>query len=318
MLGLPKLSVVVHHLENMLEQIRQQQWEYKPECGDIIRVVLDEVKISAAKYFNKEPVAKELEYIANAIEYLCNNPQSRNEAIAITLSLLDPLNKGKPFVEPSHLPENRAQESIDIQIDNDASYKYLMEDLHFFKQISNAAEKRIATPPGKTALINKLALKMNALANFKVEQPQLQAAIYLHNFGRSSMAMSLINQITPLTEQEQQISDNCERAAAVFLQNLPFWQPAADIIAQYHERPDGLGYPNKLKKDTICNGAKILAISSAFAEILYSDLKQINTRSIMAAILALNNSVGTKFDEYWVEIFNNSIKILHQEKQLIK
>ena len=38
----------------------------------------------------------------------------------------------------------------------------------------------------------------------------------------------------------------------------------------------------------------------------------------MAAILTINNEVGTQFDEYWADLFNQSIKILHQEHKLIK
>ena len=51
MVGLIKLSDVVHHLENLLEQIRHDQCAYIPEYGDIIRLVLDETRVSAEKIF---------------------------------------------------------------------------------------------------------------------------------------------------------------------------------------------------------------------------------------------------------------------------
>lgn len=320
MVGLNGLSETVHNLENLLDQIRQNQCNYIPEYGDVVRLVLDETKISAEKYFNHEPATEEFEYIANAIEHMCNNPQSRQETVEIALKLLDPLNKGKPLNQKLSLP-NQIVNTItaDTTTTNNDSYQHAIDDLNFYQQISITTEKRLLSAQGKIELIRTVCLKMNELAGTKVDPLQLQAAVYLHSFGLSTLPLSIIGKTDELNNAEITCIQKCPQVAANFLQNLPFWQPAALMIAQAHERPDGLGYPNKLHKDEICAGAKILAIAVSFAVIFYSKpYQQINTRSIMAAILAINNEAGSQFDEYWADMFNQSIKNLHQEQQLIK
>ena len=195
----------------------------------------------------------------------------------------------------------------------------MAEDLNFFKQISIAIEKRLQSPLGKIELINKVALKMNELSNYKVEQIQLQAAIYLYNWGICTLPVSITTKKEMLTEKEMDIIKKCPSISVAILDNIPFWQPAVQIIEQRHERIDGTGYPNKKNKDDICDGAKILAITDSFGSVFYAKpYQQRNTRTIMAAILTINNEVGTQFDEYWADLFNQSIKILHQEHKLIK
>ena len=320
MVGLNSLSETVHNLENLLDQIRQNQCKYIPEYGDVVRLVLDETKISSEKYFNHEPATEEFVYIANTIEHMCNNPQSRQETVEIALKLLDPLNKGKPLkqkLSASNQFINTIQSETITTSDN--SYQYIIADLNFFQQISLTTEKRISNPLGKLELISKVCLKMNEIANLKVDSTQLQAAVYLHNFGLSTLPLSIIKKTTALDNEETAWIQKCPQISADLLKNLPFWQPAAIIIEQSHERHDGLGYPNKLHANKICAGAKILAIAVSFATIFYSKpCQQINTRSIMAAILAINNEAGSQFDEYWADMFNQSIKTLHQEQQLIK
>jgi response regulator RpfG family c-di-GMP phosphodiesterase/HPt (histidine-containing phosphotransfer) domain-containing protein len=320
MVGLTTLSTIVHHLENILDQVRHEQCSYIPEYGDIIRLVLDETRISAGKYFNKEkdPITEELRFISNIIEHICNNPQNRQDDVEMALKLLDPFNKGKPLQQRIMLnKEDNVQ--INTMVTSNNNYPYAVDDLNFFKQIFELIKKRIQFPSEKMELINKVALKMNELSNFKVEQIQLQAAIYLYNWGISTLPINLIMKKEMLNDEEINIIKTCQLRAVELLKDLPFWKTAHKIIEQCHERPDGLGYPNKLKKDEICDGAKILALANSFGAIFYTKTyQQINTRTIMAAILAINNEVGTQFDEYWTDLFNKSIKSLHQEQQLLK
>ena len=320
MVGLTSLSTIVHHLENILDQVRHEQCPYIPEYGDIVRLVLDETRISAVKYFNKEkdPITEELIYISNIIEHICNNPQSRQESVDIALKLLDPFNKGKSIQQRIMLKKETDNETSP-PITRDNNYPFVEADLNFFKQIFELIEKRIQAPVEKMELVNKVALKMNELSEFKVEQIQLQAASYLYNWGISTLPIALITKKEMLNDEEINIIKTCQLRAVDLLKDFPFWQPAHQIIEQCHERPDGLGYPNKLKKEEICDGAKILSLANAFGAIFYTKTyQQINTRTIMAAIMSINNEVGSQFDEYWTDLFNKSIKSLHQEQQLLK
>jgi response regulator RpfG family c-di-GMP phosphodiesterase len=319
MVGLQDLSNIVHHLENILDEIRQNKTPYITEYGDIIRLVLDETRNSAQKYFNHEPMIGELGYIANAIEYICKNPQNRKEAAEIALKLLDPFKKGEIIKQNLTANTTVKKQKASPTTANDNTYPYIIDDLNFFKQIATLIEQRNQIPEGKMDLVNKVASKMNELGNFVVAQIQLQAAAYVYHWGMSILPISIITKKEMLDDVEIDIVKRCPEVAAALLQDLPFWQPAATIVSQCRERPDGLGYPNKLAKDVICDGAKILAIADAFAAILYAkQYQRLTMRTIMAVILEINNDADRQFDKYWVDIFNQSIKNLHQDQQLFK
>ncbi len=49
---------------------------------------------------------------------------------------------------------------------------------------------------------------------------------------------------------------------------MPGWMAAAEMVAQHREMPDGRGYPQQLRGDAICPGAKILAIIDAFEAVM--------------------------------------------------
>jgi HD-GYP domain-containing protein (c-di-GMP phosphodiesterase class II) len=140
----------------------------------------------------------------------------------------------------------------------------------------------------------------------------------LHNWELTIIPISLSTKKETLSNEEIKTIETLHSHAVQLLQGLPFWQPAQKIIAQCHERPDGLGYPNKLKKDEICDGAKILAIADEFGSIFHTKAhQQMITRTIMSTILIINKGVNSKFDDYWTDLFNKSIRILHQEQQLL-
>ena len=242
------------------------------------------------KYFNKEPDTKEFEYISNAIEHICKNLENRDEAIQIALKLLDPFSKGKAIttdlekynnsqIEDTNNKESTAANTTEQPKErnikpNDNAYEYVAEDLNFFKQISIVIEKRSQAPLGKIELINKVALKMNELSGNKVEQRQLQAAIYLYDWGSCTLPVSIITKKEMLTEQEMDLIKKCPLISITILNNIPFWLPAAKIIEQCHERVDGTGYPNKTSKEQICDGAKILAIANSFGSAMLSHISK--------------------------------------------
>ena len=79
------------------------------------------------------------------------------------------------------------------------------------------------------------------------------------------------------------------------------------MIAQHHEMPDGQGYPNRLRADEICDGAKILAIVDAFESIMLKHSERGKTRSIMRAIAEIN-ACNNQFAPEWIEAFNRVIR----------
>lgn len=72
---------------------------------------------------------------------------------------------------------------------------------------------------------------------------------------------------------------------AGLLERMEGWEPAAEMVAQHHEMPDGAGYPEGLKSDAICPGAKILAIVDAFEAMMLKHTHRGHGRSMLRAIV---------------------------------
>ena len=95
--------------------------------------------------------------------------------------------------------------------------------------------------------------------------------------------------------------------AAGLLLRMPGWEPAAEMVAQHHEMPDGAGYPKGLPGAQICDGAKILAIVDAFEAVMLKHINRGKNRSVLRAIAEIN-ACDNQFSPEWIEPFNRVIR----------
>ena len=83
---------------------------------------------------------------------------------------------------------------------------------------------------------------------------------------------------------------------------LDFLWPALDYIHCHHERPDGKGYPRRLKDEEIPLGAKILAVADAF-DAMTTDRPYQKGIAPEAALRILKKHAGKKWDRKCVAAF---------------
>ena len=79
------------------------------------------------------------------------------------------------------------------------------------------------------------------------------------------------------------------------------------MISQHHEMPDGGGYPQGLRGEEICDGAKILAIVDAFEAVMLKHIHRGKNRSVLRAIAEVN-ACDNQFAPEWIEPFNQIIR----------
>ncbi len=82
---------------------------------------------------------------------------------------------------------------------------------------------------------------------------------------------------------------------AEILKDLAFLGTALSYIRCHHERPDGRGYPSRLKDADIPLGAKIIAVADAF-DAITTDRPYQKARTFHEALDILKNGAGTKWD----------------------
>ncbi len=97
---------------------------------------------------------------------------------------------------------------------------------------------------------------------------------------------------------------------AEILQDLDFLGPALEYVHCHHERPDGKGYPRRLKGEEIPLGARILAVADAF-DAMTTDRPYQKGMQPEVALGILKKSAGEKWDADCVSAFE---AVLNGEK----
>ncbi|WP_455201044.1 HD domain-containing phosphohydrolase [Kaarinaea lacus] len=299
-MGLDVIADFVHALENILDKMRKHDLLFDKLLGDVVLHTIDHVG------------------------FLCNNLRTQQSVdTSLTLKIQDQLQQ-LASAGQYNLPQH-CQHVIDLYQGNlsataKAGISSLgvtnnvnlvseeLEDLRFFSQIIESAERRSPFWNGRSQRLLNIALEMNKESGSKVDSEQLEAAVYLHDFGMAFLPLNLLHKGEKLTEEEFRSVQLHARMGAALLGDNTYWLQATEIIIQHHEREDGKGYPNRLTGDHICDGAKILAIADAFEAMTNQRANRAAKLSFSQAIKEINQNAGSQFSVYWVKIFNDVIR----------
>ncbi|MFT3849491.1 MAG: HD domain-containing phosphohydrolase [Propionivibrio sp.] len=180
------------------------------------------------------------------------------------------------------------------------------DDLRFFRTLAHQLEARSPLFKGRTTRLLRLASETNQLRNKPIDPMQLEAAVYMHDIGMMFLPEPVWLKVERMTDEEKLIMRTHPDYAAGILARMDGWQPAAEMVAQHHEMPDGEGYPNALKLKQICDGARILAIVDAFEAVMLKHINRGRNRSVLRAIAEIN-ACDNQFAPDWIEPFNQVI-----------
>lgn len=314
--GLKDLTPLIQSVEDLLDAIRNNQLSYDSLLSDLILISMDRTKqmIDSRIHHNTDLFDDAtMNALCQTISKVAETtPESRADAISTALLLLDPSINLSPAE-----PEPVTRSTSDIPFDEDELLKHfhiqLNDDLAFFRSLATPLESRSLYWQGRTLRLLRLALTMNAKAGEPIEADQLAAAVYIHDIGMAFLPLPLLHKKTALNNDELEDLHYHPISAHQLLSAGKRWDQAAMAVLQHHERPDGKGYPNKLKGDQICDGAKILAIADTFDarthERAYATQLK---RPLIRAVLEINRCSESQFDPKWVEVFNEAVRETHQ------
>lgn len=89
----------------------------------------------------------------------------------------------------------------------------------------------------------------------------------LHDIGNLYLSPAVLNRRGPLKDEEwKQVRKHPEDSVQL-LQNLGLSPIITDMILHHHERPDGQGYPHRLKKKDLSLEVKVLSFAEVFAAL---------------------------------------------------
>jgi len=135
----------------------------------------------------------------------------------------------------------------------------------------------------------------------------LKFASMLHDAGKIDIPLEILTKTKKLTPEELTIIKKHPVKGAQILRHLQVLKPAIPIIMYHHEKYDGTGYPSRLKKCQIPQGARIMAVADAFEAMVYGRPYR-ERKDIDSAIKEIRKKSGSQFDPRVVDAFLKVIK----------
>ncbi len=125
---------------------------------------------------------------------------------------------------------------------------------------------------------------------------------FLHDIGKVGIPDHVLRKAGPLSEEETRLMRRHPEIGYQALRNIPFLQPAADIVLTHQEHYDGRGYPKGLRGEEIPLGARIFAVADAL-DAMISDRPYRKAMPLETAREEIRRAAGTQFDPKVVEVF---------------
>lgn len=119
----------------------------------------------------------------------------------------------------------------------------------------------------------------------------IEMAARLHDVGEVGIPDDVLKREGPLAEHEQAVVRMHPIIGAQILE--PFGEAAA-FVRHHHERPDGRGYPDRLREDQIPIGAAVIGVAEAF-DAMTSPRPYRRSRTRREALAEIDRLSGTQF-----------------------
>ena len=134
----------------------------------------------------------------------------------------------------------------------------------------------------------------------------LELAASLHDVGKISIDLSLLQKTGPLTAQDWEILKKHPEVGWRITQAIPELNPISEIVLYHHEKWDGTGYPRGLSGEEIPLMARIISIVDAY-DAMIEERPYRRAMTKKEAVTEILRVAGTQFDKRMAEIFVNQV-----------
>ncbi|HDP69312.1 MAG TPA: PAS domain S-box protein [Actinobacteria bacterium] len=151
-----------------------------------------------------------------------------------------------------------------------------------------------------TAIAKELELSKEEIEDIKI-------ASHLHDVGKIGVSGKILGKPTNLTEEEWKVIKKHPLTSTKILEPVSFSSKVVSYVLFHHERLDGKGYPQGLKKEEIPLGASIIKVADAF-DAMTSARPYRKALPDKKAIDELKKCEGTQFHPQVVKAFLRAYK----------
>ncbi|MBL7114633.1 MAG: response regulator [Kiritimatiellae bacterium] len=192
-----------------------------------------------------------------------------------------------------------------------ASYEFTLEA---FMSMLDAREKSTGRHSLRVRELSiELARRMGVRGK---ELDAVATGALLHDIGKIGVPDRVLFHDGPLSDDDWDIMQSHALKGHKILESSPQLASAAQIVFEHHERYDGSGYPQGLKGNQICLGARIFAVIDAF-DAMRSKRIYRNPMTIEETSQEILKNSGIQFDPEVVEAFFHCKDALEEMYQLL-
>ncbi len=181
-------------------------------------------------------------------------------------------------------------------------YDNLLATLYAFVK---AIEARDPYTEQHSNRVTQIALALaDSLGCSQEEKDILNVAGRLHDIGKIGIRDSILLKPGRLTPEEYNIIKQHPVIGAEIVDQLGLWNREKQIIRAHHERYDGKGYPDGLRKNEIPMLARILSVADVF-DAIASDRAYRRRMEEGKILEIMYGGAGTQFDPRVVDVFRH-------------
>jgi response regulator RpfG family c-di-GMP phosphodiesterase len=142
-----------------------------------------------------------------------------------------------------------------------------------------------------------------AVDPYLLEEPSLEYGFILHDVGKMGIPDAILGKREPLTESEERLLRTHPVLGEQMVGKAALLRGhGVEVVRSHHERWDGTGYPDGLRRDEIPLAARIFSVADAL-DAITSDRPYSPARGFSEGVETIVGQAGTQFDPHVVAVF---------------
>jgi putative nucleotidyltransferase with HDIG domain len=176
-------------------------------------------------------------------------------------------------------------------------------NLSFATALVATLDARDEYSAGHSAAVAAYARDIAERMGLSVEEQQLAHLCGLvHDIGKVGLPPGLLEKPGPLTLEERSQMEAHAAIGERILRNVDTYAEIASVVRHHHERVDGEGYPDRLRREEIPILSRIISVADAY-DAMTSNRPYRNAMPPHVARLRLARAVESQFDTAVVAAF---------------